>query len=203
MSTTLENTSLSATLFSKTRRAVLALLYGHTDKSFYLRQIVREAGVGLGPAQRELRQLTDAGLIQRTVQGRQVYYKADQESPVFKEIKSLVTKTVGVAETLQKALASIKKRIKIALVYGSIARGEEKQRSDIDILIVGDMTFSEIVKKLSGVHDTLGRDVNPTVYSIDEFQRKVKEKHYFLNEVLSGEKIFVIGNENELKRLVE
>jgi uncharacterized protein len=203
MSTILDNTSLSTTLFSKTRRVVLALLYGHSDESFYLRQIVREAGTGLGAVQRELKQLTDAGLIQRSLQGNQVYYTANKNSPIFKEMKSLIAKTVGVAETLQGALASSKKRIKIALVYGSIARGEEKQRSDIDLLIVGDITFSEIVKKIRGVHDTLSREINPTVYSIDEFQRKVKEKHYFLNEVLSGEKIFIIGNENELKRLVE
>lgn len=199
--TTYENKSLSSILFGKARQAVLSLIYGHADESYYLRQIVRETGLGLGPVQRELKQLADVGLVQRSVQGRQVYFKANQDSPIFKELRSIITKTSGVSDTLRTALKSLKKRIKIALVYGSIARGEENHRSDIDLLIVGNVTFSEIVKALRSVHDTLGREVNPTVYSENEFRTKINEEHYFINNVLSGKQVLVIGDKNELNRL--
>jgi predicted nucleotidyltransferase len=195
------NKNLSSILFGKARRAVLSLLYGHSDESFYLRQIVRATGVGLGPVQRELKQLADVGIILRSAQGRQVYYRANPASPVFKELKSLITKTAGVAETLQSALAPLRDHITIALVYGSIASGKENQRSDIDLLIVGDVAFSEVVKALRGTQETLGREINPTVYPVAEFRFRIAEEHYFIRDVLSGQKIFVIGDEDELKRL--
>ena len=180
----------------------MSLLYGHADESFYLRQIVRATGAGLGPVQRELKQLTAVGIIRRTVQGRQVYYQANPDSPIFKELKSLITKTAGVAEMLQNALATLSDRITIALVYGSVARGEENQRSDVDLLIVGDVAFSEVVKALRSAQETLGREINPTVYPVDEFHSRIAEEHYFIQDVLSDSKIFVIGDEHGLKRLV-
>ena len=193
--------NLSSILFGKTRRAVLSLLYGHSDESFYLRQIVRVTGAGLGPVQRELKQLTDVGIIHRSVQGRQVYYQANSTSPVFPELKGLITKTAGVAETLQSALAPIADRISIALVYGSVARGEENHRSDVDLLIIGDVSFTEVVKALRSAQETLGREINPTVYPVDEFRSRITEEHYFIRDVLSGDRVFVIGDEHELKRL--
>jgi len=203
MDTTFTSSALSSVLFSKSRRAVLSLLYGHADESYYLRQIVRQTGLGLGPIQRELKQLTDVGLIQRTVQGRQVYFKSNQDSPVFKELKSIITKTAGVGDSLQSALKSFKKRIVVAFVFGSIARGEENHRSDIDLMIIGDISFSAIVKALDGVEEILGREVNPVVYPQKEFCAKLAEGHHFVNNVLGGEKIFVIGDENKLKELLK
>ena len=201
MRTVTGNKDLSSILFTKTRRSVLSLLYGHTDESFYLRQIVRVTGSGLGPVQRELKQLTDVGIIRRTERGHQVYYQANVASPVFKELKSLITKTAGVAECLQSALSTFSTRITIALVYGSVARGEDNQRSDIDLLVVGNVAFSEVVKALHGAQETLGREINPTVYPVDEFRSRIAEDHYFVRDILSGPKIFVIGDENDLKRL--
>ncbi len=201
MNTTMGNKNLSSILFGKARRAILSLLYGHSDESFYLRQIVRTTGVGLGPVQRELKQLADVGIIRRSVQGRQIYYQANPDSPIFKELKSLVTKTAGVAETLQSALAPLRDHITIALVYGSIVRGEENHRSDVDLLIVGDVAFSEVVKALRSAQETLGREISPTVYPVAEFRSRIAEEHYFVRDVLSGERIFVIGDEHELKRL--
>jgi predicted nucleotidyltransferase len=194
---------LSSLLFgkTKTRRAILSLLYGHTEESYYLRQIVRTTGCGLGPIQRELKQLTETGLIRRSESGHQVYYQANPASPVFKELKSLITKTVGVADTLRNALAPLAGRISLAFIYGSIAWGEEKRQSDIDMLVVGSTSFSELVKILRDAQETLGREINPTVYPIEEFCSRIAEGHYFIQDVLSGEKIFVIGDEHELKRL--
>jgi len=203
MKTATGNKNLSSILFTKTRRVVLSLLYGHADECFYLRQIVRMTGAGLGPVQRELKQLTDTGIIRRFVQGHQVYFQANAESPIFSELKSLITKTAGVVETLQSALAPIADRIITALVYGSIAKGEEDQRSDVDLLVVGDVTFAEAVKALRGAQETLGREINPTVYPVDEFRSRIAEGHYFIRDILDGSKIFVVGHEDDLRRLAE
>ncbi|WP_324664276.1 nucleotidyltransferase domain-containing protein [Dehalococcoides mccartyi] len=203
MDTSRGNKDLSSLLFgkTKTRRAILSLLYGHSDDAYYLRQIVRTIGFGLGPVQREIKQLTDVGVIRRSESGHQVYYQANPDSPVFKELKSLITKTVGVTDTLRTTLASLVDRIVLALIYGSIARGEEKRHSDIDLLVVGSASFAEVVKALHDAQEKLGREINPTVYPIEEFRSRIAEEHYFIRDVLSGEKIFVIGDEHELKRL--
>jgi predicted nucleotidyltransferase len=187
---------------ASTRRAILALLFGHTEESYYLRQIARITGYGLGPVQRELRQLADAGLIRRFDSGHQVYFQANPDSPVFKELKGLIIKTIGVADTLRSALTALSDSISLAFIYGSIARGQERSGSDIDLMIVGETTLLEVVKTLRGAQDALGREINPTIYSIEEFRSMVNDRHYFIQDVLDGEKIFIKGNENELKRMV-
>jgi predicted nucleotidyltransferase len=156
MKTNAGKKDLSSILFSKTRQAILSLLFGHPDESYYLRQIVRRIGFGLGPVQRELKQLTDAGIIRRWDSGHQVYYQANQASPVFKELKSLITKTVGIGDTLRSTLRPLADRITVAFLYGSIARGEENHRSDVDLLVVGDVSFSEVVKALRGAQEDSG-----------------------------------------------
>jgi len=203
MSTYPHRDNLSETLFGKTRRAVFSLLYSHVDDAFYLREIVRAAGVGLGAVQRELKQLSDAGIIQRIVRGRQVYYQANPRCPVFAELKNLVVKTVGVGAALQAALAPLGGRINVAVIYGSIARSEEHRESDVDLLIVGKVTFTEIVSSLSEAQKTIGREINPTVYPPAEFRSKVAAGHHFLNTVLRGPMLFLIGDKRELARLVK
>ena len=191
----------SSLLFGKTRGAILALLFGHIDETYYLRQIVRASGYGLGSVQRELKLLTEAGIIHRTLSGRQVYFQANSNSPIFPELKSLIAKTVGIGDVLRNALRPLGSRILIAFVYGSIAGGREKRDSDIDLLIIGEVSFSEIVKYIQTAQKVLGREVNPTVYPRAEFRTKLREKHHFITSVLSGQKIFLIGDEDELRRL--
>jgi predicted nucleotidyltransferase len=203
MSTFTYRDNLSQTLFGKTRRAVLSLLYSHVDEAYYLRQIVRAAGVGLGAVQRELKQLSDAGIIQRIVRGHQVYYQANPQCPVFAELKNLVVKTVGVGAALQAALAPLGDRIHVALIYGSIARSEEHRDSDIDVLVVGKVTFAQIVSSFSEAQKTIGREINPTVYPPAEFRSKVAAGHHFLNAVLKGPMLFLIGDKRELERLAK
>jgi len=197
------NNNLATTLFGKARRAILSLLYGHTDESFYLRQIVRATGTGVGPVQRELKQLSNAGVIQRTVRGKQVYYQANRQSPVFNELHGLIVKTVGVADVLRSALAPSAGRIKVTFVFGSIARSTENRFIDIDLLVVGNITFGEVVDLLSTAEEKLGREVNAVVYPISQFKQKIREDHYFVKTVLEGEKIFLIGDEGELAKLTE
>lgn len=203
MSTQLNHDYLSGTLFGKTRRSVLSLLYSHVDEAFYLRQIARAAGVGLGAVQRELKHLTEAGIIQRIVRGRQVYYQANPRCPVFEELKKMITKTVGVGATLKAALTPLANRIDVAFIYGSVARSDEHRDSDVDVLVVGKVTFSEIVSSLEEAQHTIGREINPTVYPPEEFRSKLAEGHHFLNAVLKGPMLFLIGDKHELARLAK
>jgi uncharacterized protein len=198
MSTTLRH---SGTLFGQTRGAILALLYGHADEAFYFRQLVRHVGGGHGAVQREVKELADAGIITRKTLGNQVYYQANLDSPLFSELKSLVAKTVGVHDVLRSALLRLLPRIKSAFVFGSVARFGERSDSDLDLMVIGDVSFAEVVECLSSTQKTLGREVNPSVYSLSDFLSKKASGNHFLMSVLAREKLFVIGGEHELERL--
>ena len=193
--------SLGQILFGDTRRAILALLYGHTGEQFYLREVVRRTETALGAAQRELKKLTDAGLISRVKRGNQVFYRADSANPIFAELKSILTKTAGIRDVLRQALEPVKDRVRVAFIYGSVARGTEKPSSDIDIMVIGDVGFSEVTSYLSAVEAKLGREINPTLYPPLEFVAKLKKKNHFLRSVLKQKKVFVVGDEHELRRL--
>lgn len=196
------SSSLAATLFGKSRMSVLALIYGQPDQAFYLRQIVRASGGGVGAIQRELKQLTDAGIIRRSVRGNQVHFQANAGCPIFGELKSILVKTWCVADVLRGAFAPLCNRIRIALVFGSVARGHQKADSDVDLLVVGDVAFGEVVAALADAQQELSREVNPTVYSSAEFVAKMASGHHFLRSVLKREKVFLIGDDNDLERLV-
>jgi len=188
-------------MFGKTRQAVLSLLYGHADESFYLRQIVRVAGGGMGAVQRQVNSLVDAGLVTRTSKGKQIYYQANSKSPVFGELKSIIIKTAGIGDILKIALTPIAQEIDCAFIYGSIARGSEKADSDVDVFVVGRVTFLDVVAALNKAQEILGREVNPTVYPAREFREKLAKKNHFIKSIMTGEKIYLIGDEHELKKL--
>jgi len=177
------------------------LLYGHADQEFYLRDLVRKAGTSLGATQRELEQLTNAGIVNRIRRGRQVYYQANPRNPIFLELKSILTKTVGAHDVVKEALLPLADRVQLAIIYGSIARNEEKASSDVDLLVVGDVGFNEVVSSLGEAEKRLSREINPTVYQVEEFRAKRKAKNHFLSAVLRQKKVFVMGDENELRRL--
>lgn len=194
-------TSLSHVLFGQSRRSILGLLYGHADQEFYLRDLVRRAGTALGATQRELKQLADAGIVLRVQRGHQVYYQANRDNPIFAELKSILTKTVGAHDVVKDALMPLADRIRLAFIYGSVARQEERASSDIDLMVVGETGFNDVVSALGAAEKLLGREINPTVYSVREFCAKRKAKNHFLSTVLRQEKIFVIGDQHELARL--
>lgn len=193
--------TLSATLFGKARREVLNVLYGNADQAFYMRQLARLTGLGMGALQRELEALSQAGIIERTVQGRHIYFKANVACPIYQELKAIVAKTIGIGEMLRQALGPLTERIRWAFIHGSTAKGTETASSDVDVMIVGDATFEEVVTALHEGQEKTGREINPTVYSVEEFSRKVKEGHHFLSTVMRGPKMFVLGEEDELQRL--
>ena len=157
--------SIGSALFGATRQAVLRLLFGHSDRRFYQRQIIRLVGLGSGAAQRELEQLVAAGIITRAVEGRQTYFQANRECPVFAELRGLVRKTFGAAEVLREGLAALGGRVRLAFIYGSVADGSEKTGSDVDIMIVGDrISLQDVVSTFAGAQSELRREVNPSVY---------------------------------------
>jgi predicted nucleotidyltransferase len=197
------NNNLSNILFSKARQAILSLLYSHVDEAFYLRQIVRTTGIGLGPAQRELKQLLDAGIVIRNVEGKQVYYRANKKSPIFNELRNIVMKTFGAADVIRQSLETLADKIRVAFIFGSVARSTDGRASDIDLIIIGKVTFGDAVSSLSQAGEILERELNPVVYSVAEFKKRVAEKHFFITDVLEGDKIFIIGDEDELGRLAK
>jgi predicted nucleotidyltransferase len=189
---------LSTVLFGRTRSGVLALLYGQAEKSFYLREIARHIGASAGAVQSEMEQLCRAGLVTRTSSGHQVYYQANKASPVFGEMRALVTKTVGVFDVVRSALDAISAKIRVAFIYGSVARHEQTAESDVDIMVIGRARFDEVLARLSKAQGRLGREINPTVYSPREFKAKLADGNNFVTSVMKGDKIFVIGGEDEL-----
>jgi len=201
MSTTESELTVATALFGKTQRALLALFFMRSEQSFYLRQILRITRIGQGAAQRELAHWVEAGLLVRTRRGNMVYYQANIDSSVFAELKALTVKTAGVADVLRESLAELAERITVAFVHGSMARGTEKADSDVDVIVIGKVTFSEIVAAFQGAHAHIGREVNPTVYSEEEFREKLRARHHFLTAVTAAPKLFLIGDERELKRL--
>ena len=194
---------LCSGLFGKTRQAVLALLYGQADSSFYTKQIMDAVKIGRGTVQRELKNLTSAGIITREVQGRQVYYRANENCPIFNELKSIVRKTFGIADVIRQSLETAADKIQVAFIFGSVARSADDRKSDIDVMVVGRISFGDVVSLLSPAEEKLGREVNAVVYPLSEFKQKVRGDHHFVKTVLEGEKIFLIGDEGELRRLAE
>lgn len=201
MGTTNDQAGLLSSLFGKTRQSVLSVLYIHADEAFYLRQLSRMTGIQMGALQRELKQLSDSGIISRNVQGKQVYFQANKDCPIFNELKGIIIKTVGIADVLRSALSSLESKIRMALIYGSFARGDETRRSDIDLLIIGDVVLKEVVSSLSLAQQTIGREINPAVYPVEEFKKKIKEKHHFLSSVIHEPAIFLIGDKGEFEKM--
>lgn len=193
--------SLGDLLFGQTRSRILALLYGMPDQTFFVRQIARKIGTSVGSVQRDLETLSEVGLLNRTTIGRQVFYQANSHHPVFEDVRSLIAKTSGIFHQLRSALASLTSQITFALVYGSIARGDEDAGSDVDLLIVGNVTLDDVLTQLIRVESSIGRPINPTVYSLKEFKTKIKNGNHFLTSVLHGKKMFLIGDEGELRKV--
>jgi predicted nucleotidyltransferase len=182
-------------------QAILTQLYGRPDQEFYLRELARSTGTAPSSLQRDLAALTRAGIILRTARGHQVYFRANRGSPVFEELRGLVVKTFGVVEILRDGLQALADRIKAAFVYGSIARGEERAESDIDLLVIGKVSSGDVIEALSPAQRRLGREINPTIFPPAEFAEKTRGGNHFLTTVLAEPKLFLIGNQDELESM--
>jgi predicted nucleotidyltransferase len=190
--------SVGDRLFGQTRGRVLALLYGAPDETFLVRQIARQVETSAGTVQRELALLTDAGLIKRAAVGSQMFYQANQEHPEFPELRALLAKTTGVFQMLKFALAPLSSRISLAFVYGSVARGEERAASDIDLMVIGAISLDEILDAVGPVEKQLRRPVNPTIDSREDVRVRLQEGNHFLHSLKKSKKVFLIGDPGEI-----
>lgn len=182
---------------SKIRRDLLALFFTNKNKKYYLRQLQRVLGYSAGSIRRELLKFQQDNLFQTSRTGNLLYYSLNIKHPLFNELKNIVSKTVGVEGLLKKMLLSINK-IKLSFIYGSFAGGTEKFSSDIDIMIIGNPDSTILYEKIGGLEKKLEREINPTIYSTQEYKIKKKEENGFIQDLLKNPKIMLIGGENDL-----
>ena len=195
----MQTISLSNALFSKVQQRVLALIFGQPERSFYASEIIRNVQSGTGAVERELSRLQRSGLVSVERIGNQKHYRANHQSPIFAELQSLVIKTVALTEPLRRSLEPCADKIQAAFVYGSVAKGMDTARSDIDLMVIGDgLNYSELYAALQNVEDALGRKVSPTFLSLTDWQRKVSERGSLISKVNALPKIFVSGSEEDL-----
>ena len=193
-------TSAADALFPAVRQRVLAVLFGSPDRSFYANELIALARSGTGAVQRELASLLAAGLVTVRDQGNQKHYQANAASPVFAELRGLVLKTVGLADVLRAALAPLGDQVAAALVYGSVARQQDTAASDVDVLIVSDaLGYAEVFGTLEGAAQTLGRTINPTLYTRAELARRRAQDNAFVTRVLDQPRIWLMGDEEVLR----
>jgi predicted nucleotidyltransferase len=188
----------AALLFGAYRRDVLALLLLHPEESRHVREIARAIGKAPGTLLRELNALAAAGVLVRKPLGNQVHFQANPACPIYEELRSILKKTVGVADVLREALAPLGAKVRAAFVYGSVARGDERARSDLDVMVVGEASFGDVVAALAPAQESLRREVNPNVYPALEFRKKLAAGDPFLKRVLAERKIFIVGGGDDL-----
>ena len=178
---------------------MLAVLFGNPGRSFYANEVIALAQSGTGAVQRELAALSEAGLLTVTKQGNQKHYQANASASVFAELRSVVLKTMGLVDVLRVALAPLSVQIDLAFVYGSVAKQQDTAHSDIDVMIVSaSLGYADVFGALEGTATTLGRKVNPTLYTPVEFAKRIKLDNAFVTRVLKQPKIWLIGNEEQL-----
>lgn len=191
--------SLVDALFSATQQKVLGMLFGQPDRSFYATELINILGVGSGAVQRELARLAESGLVTVRKIGTQKHYQADPKSPVYHELCGIILKTVGLAEPLRNTLLPFAERIRAAFIYGSVAQGTDTARSDIDLMLICEnLSYAEVFEALQTAETSLGRPVNPTLYSPAEWAKKCKTENGFAAKVAKRPKLFLFGSDQNL-----
>lgn len=188
---------LADLLLGQHRRRVLGILLLNPQASVHVRELARQTGSQPGTLNRELTKLAQAGVLLRQQVGNQVHYQANRACPVFEELAGLLRKTSGMATVLADALAPLSGRIQFALVFGSVARGEETAASDVDVLIVGDVGLAEVVEVLHPLQDRLRREINPVVYRPRDFLDKLASGNTWAKEVVTKPKLFLTGTADD------
>lgn len=191
--------ALSAILFTEYRRRVLGLLLLHPDERYYLREIARMTGTAPGTLTRELAKLVEAGVLTVEKIGNQAHYSANRTCPIFSELASILRKTSGLADVLTAGLMPLASRIEAAFVYGSMASDKAGAGSDIDLMVIGEAEFAEVVQHLHPLQEVLGREINPKLYSREAWRKLIAGQSAFVRDVLAKPKLFVMGHEKNLK----
>ena len=190
---------LAELLSSRARAEIFRLLFSGTGEELHVREIERRSGLNDSTLRQELRKLVRLELVQSRRDSNRVYYRAKTESPLYPEIRNLVLKTSGLSDVLKSALMD--KRIRVAFVFGSIARGEETATSDVDLMVIGQLGLRDLSRLLSGIEERIGREVNPHVLREEEFRKRLRAKEHFVSSVMETPKIFIIGSQRELEAM--
>jgi len=185
-------------LFPSVRQGVLAATLTRPEKWWYLSELAEFLHTRPSSLQRELSSLEQCGILQQRKDGRRTYFKAETRSPIFRELRNIFEKTVGLIPTLRGAFRPFAEKIVCSFVYGSIARREEHATSDVDLMLIGNVSLGDLSPALRKVEKRLGREVNVTNYSVDEFRKKVADGDHFLTSVLKGSLEFVKGEQRDL-----
>jgi DNA-binding transcriptional ArsR family regulator len=197
---TAQSNSLAEILSSKVKAEIFRLLFGLQGQRFHVRELERRSGLAVGTVRQELDRLTKLGLISARADGNRRYYTAREDHPLYPEIRGLVLKTSGLADVLRRALEN-EKRIAVAFIFGSIAQAREQAHSDVDLLVIGNIGLRDVVGLLGSAAEKVGREINPKVFTPQEFRRRKRADDPFLSRVLAAPRIFVIGDEHELGNL--
>ena len=187
-------------LFPKARSEILRLLFSDPDKSMHLRELARLSGLAIRTIQTEITKMRGAGLVTDRRDGNRLYFRANTQHPLFPELRSITLKTTGLKDALTGALNGLD-GISLALVHGSFASGHPTPESDIDLLLIGSVGLRDLAPRLRPVAETLGREVNPTVMSEENFSQKARSGDAFANSVCRAPKIWIKGSENDLGKL--
>lgn len=191
--------SLSDALFPKVRQRVLAVLFGAPDRSFYANEVIALAQSGKGAVQRELADLSAVGLLMVSRLGNQKHYQANAAAAVFEELRGLVLKTMGLADVVRAALAPLSSGIDAAFVYGSVAKQNDTAQSDIDVMVISPgLGYADVFTALEPAAATLGRKINPTLYTPIEFKKRMKNGNAFVTRTMEQPKIWLMGTEEDL-----
>lgn len=199
----MKSNEITEALFPRTKRKILALFFLNPDQQYYFSEVARLTETRQGVVQRELKTLTEAGILNAEKRGHQKFYSVNKKNPISQDLRNIVFKTFGVIGQIKEALEPLEKKIGFAFVYGSFARSEETVSSDLDLCVIGRARLDEIVRALSNVEKAVYREVNPSLFSEAEFRKKFSEKNHFVRSLMKSEKEFIIGTEDEFRRLVE
>lgn len=192
-------TGLADALFGATQQRVLGLVFGQPERSFYASELIALTRSGSGAVQRELRRLESSGLVTVRTSGRQKHYQANRDSPIFEELRGIARKTLGLVEPLRVALEPLRDRLRGAFVFGSVARGEDTATSDVDLMLIGDgLSYPDVFAAIDPMTERFGRKVNPTIYDVEEFERRVRRGDAFVTRVLSQPRLWLHGNDDAL-----
>ena len=185
-------------LFGKTKRNILALFFLNSEKHYYFSEVIRATGIRQGAVQRELKSLVASGILNAEIRGRQTFYSVNTANSIYEELRSIMFKTYAVGDVLTGALKPFKNKIAAAFIYGSVAKGTDTGDSDIDLFIIGQVSYGDVSVAVSDQEAKLGRPIN--IYSLPpaEFAAKIKEKNHFVKSVLQADKIFIIGTEDDI-----
>lgn len=188
---------------SRARLELLKLFLMNPEQDFYLREAASQTDLPVHAVQREVEKLEKSGLLEKRRRGNRVYLKANRDSPIFSEMRSIIMKTVGLGDSLSKVLSGGSDKIKTAFIFGSIARGEDSGLSDLDLMVIGSISGRELSSLISPVRQSIGREINQVTMTPAEFNKRVKADDHFLMTVLKEPKLFLVGDESVLKGLVE